>query len=1205
MLALREHQNRCAWMSMRMTSADRWLSLLLTAVTIFVLSGFMGASPARATVSWSARAVADPTHFSHNDESQCEEQERCDRYQIVVRNVGSEGSTGPIEVTDKLPPGITTTGKAGAGQIVEGEGWVCGEPEVAKSVVSCTSEEAIGPEAYAPVLRIPVMAPAEAMSGQLRNEVTVTGGGATGPVSINDEAEISSQAPPFELTGFTLDAIGADGAPSTNAGAHPYDVTAAFDLSNVFQPPGEGAIESQVQPLENLKEIVVELPAGFIGNPQATPTLCPEHDLIKGTVGSEEQLTACPATSRVGVVAFDGEGFIRTTGAQGLGTTSIYNMVPQDGYPAEFAFVFANKPIYMYASLVHTPAGYRIRIASANVPAAVGIVDAALTFFGNPAALDNAGGPPDAFLTNPASCSESPLTAKVEADSWENPERWVSLQATTYPQLSECNLLQFAPTLEMAPSSPAENGTSQADEPSGYSFDLRIPQTSLFEERATPQLRDATVTLPEGVSVSPAAADGLAGCKAVGQEGINIGSTEVGHVGQDLGNPQATELGAGHAGGNGSLYDDGLYHTARGHCPLASTIGTVEILTPVLPAALHGHVYLAQPRCGGAGQPECTQAAAEDGELFSLYIEAEGSGVIVKLPGVVAANASTGRLTATFLEDPQLPFSELKLHLNGGARAPLANPQSCGTFNTTSSLTPWSSATPATPSAPAFMVDWDGRGGKCPAGLPFAPGFSAGVTAPVAGAFSPFVLAFSRQDREQDLSAISVTLPSGLLAKIAGIPLCGEAQANQGACGPASLIGTVSVLAGPGEHPLGVSGGRVYLTTGYKGQPFGLSIVVPAVAGPFNLGDVVVRGAIHIDPSTAQVTVTTDPLPASRDGVPFRLRMVNTEINRSGFMFTPTNCTQQQIVATLDGAQGATAGVSSPFAVADCAVLPFRPSFAASTQAKTSKADGASLVVQVGQKPGEANIHKVDLQLPLILPARLTTLQKACTEAQFATNPAGCPEASVIGTATAITPVLGVPLAGPAYLVSHGGAAFPDVEFILQGDGVTIVLDGKTDIKKGITYSRFETVPDAPISSFETTLPEGPHSALTANASLCGHSLLMPTTIIGQNGAQVEQTTKIAVLGCGKVRPSVEIRRVIVKHNAVLVMLASTQRATVTVSGRGLRATRKTIGIGTHEVKALLTKLGKSELEHRRKTKVKVGIKNANGSSGKTKIIKL
>jgi hypothetical protein len=1112
-------------------------TLLLLPVLALVLLA-RGVTPAAATVGWSVQSVAAPTHFSPNDEAPCNNNSVCDQYQLVIRNVGDETSKGTVTVTDTLP--LPPVGAASPPEAEEPEfsqfgagGWECASEVVGgRPTVTCKSEREVAPEAYAQnqagvavFFRIPVLAPS-ATAGRLKNEVTVTGGGATTAGStIEETASISTKPPAFEVTDFGFEAINVSGGADTQAGAHPYDVTASFDLADVLRPLGEGQqYKEPVKPVENPRAAVVELPAGFLGDPQAIPT-CSEHDLTAAKEGK-----ACPLASRVGVATLDLEGKLYLTGAgEGQSESAIYNIAPEAGYPAEFAFSIAEKMIPVYASVVRASSGYRVRVAAPGIPAAVGPVGVSLTFFGNPAAVDKTGGRPVAFFTNPADCSAGPLTARIEVDSWENPGRWVSKESTTYPQITGCNLLQFNPSIELAPSSSAEGGTTQADEPSGYNGDLKVPQTSLFEERATPELKDATVTLPEGVSVSPAAADGLLGCRETGPEGIDISQGVSGH-----------EAGEGEAIGV-----DGLPHMTAGHCPAGSTLGTVEVFTPLLPtrcgsegqaackagespAPLQGQVYLAQPKCGGAGQPACTEASATNGELFGLYLEAEGSGVIVKLPGTVAANPATGQLTGTFKENPQLPFSELKLHFKSGPRAPLANPQSCGTFTTTSDLTPWSApVTPdATPSSPPFAIS------GCGSPIPFAPSFTAGTVNPAAGGFSPFTLTFSRHDREQDLSGLSVTLPTGLLGKIAGVPLCEEAQANAGTCGGESQIGTTSVLAGPGEHPLYVPGGRVYLTTGYKGAPFGLSIVVPAVAGPFNLGNVVVRAAIHIDPSTAAVTVVSDPLPQSKDGVPFRLRTVNVEINRAGgFTFNPTNCSAQQIVGTITAAQGASAAVSSPFAVTGCAGLPFKPSFTASTQAKTSKANGASLLVRVAQKPGEANIHKVNLQLPLALPSRLTTLQKACTEAQFNANPAGCPEGSNIGTATAVTPVLSVPLTGPAFLVSHGAAAFPDVEFVLQGQGVQIILDGKTDIKKGITYSRFETVPDAPITSFETILPEGPHSALAATKNLCALTktvtvrkhkrtvadpLLMPTTITGQNGAVIKQTTKIVVSGCAK-----------------------------------------------------------------------------------------
>ncbi len=1168
------------------------------------------ATPAMAAVAWSVRSIADPTHFSANDATECSNNGVCDKYQLVVRNVGDDTSNGPITVTDTLPlPPAGTAAAPGQAPVFAqfgAEGWKCTSEVVAgRPTVACTSEheQQVAPEAYTPneieqatSFTIPVHAPS-ATTGTLRNEVTVMGGGATtAGATVEETASVSTTPPAFEVTDFGFEAIEVGGGTDTQAALHPYDVTASFDLADVLRPPEEAKPQylHPVEPVEDARAAVVELPVGFIGDPQATPT-CSEAELA-----AEPEGRACPPGSRVGVATLDVEGKLFLTGA-GLGQSesAIYNLTPQTGYPAEFAFEIAEKMIPMYASVVHTGSGYRVRVATPGIPAAQGPVGASLTFFGNPAALNKnkTGGQPVAFFTNPANCSAGPLSARIEMDSWEDPGRWVSAESTTYPQIEDCDLLRFEPRLEMAPSPSSEGGTSQADEPSAYNVDLKVPQTSLFEEHATPELNDATVTLPEGVSVSPSAADGLAGCQGEGPEGINIGSGNLSPEGQDLNDPEATELGAGHAGGNGSPYDDGLYHTAPGHCPAASMIATAEVLTPLLASPLTGHVYLAQPKCGGSGQPACTEASATNGELYGIYLEVAGSGVIVKLKGKVEANPSTGRLTSTFSENPQLPFSELKLHFNGGpgGRAPLANPQSCGSFATTSVLTSWAGQEIAGTS-PSFDVDWDGNGGACPSSMPFAPGFSAGTTGTQGGAFSPFLLSFSRNDREQDLSGLSVTLPPGLLGKIAGIPLCGEAQANAGTCGPESQLGTASVLAGPGPDPLYVSGGRVYLTTGYGGGPFGLSIVVPAVAGPFNLGNVVVRAAIHINPETSQVTVTTDPLPQSRDGVPFRLRTVYTEINRPSFMFNPTNCAEQQITGTIAGAQKASAGVSSPFAATGCASLSFQPDFSASTTGKTSKALGAALKVRITSAGiGQANIAKVDVEIPKALPTQLKTLNKACTEAQFNGNPAGCPPASDIAQVTVRTPLLNSPLTGPAYLVSHGGAAFPDVEMVLQGEGVELVVDGKTQIKQGITYSHFETVPDAPFTSFEFNSPQGSLALFTANGDLCDQKLVMPTTMTGQNGALLTQSTPVEVEGCSGALSIVSSK---VKKRTLTLSVYAPGAGKVSASGKGVSR-----GSKTYSGREALTFTLKQKRVGKLKTKVKLTYTPSKGKK-QTKTIK-
>jgi hypothetical protein len=368
-----------------------------------------------------------------------------------------------------------------------------------------------------------------------------------------------------------------------------------------------------------------------------------------------------------------------------------------------------------------------------------------------------------------------------------------------------------------------------------------------------------------------------------------------------------------------------------------------------------------------------------------------------------------------------------------------------------------------------------------------------------------------------------------MLADLSGVPLCGEAQANAGTCGEASEIGTTSAVVGPGEDPFAITGGRVYLTGPYKGGSFGLSIVVPANAGPFHLGNVVVRASIAVSPQTAALTVTSNPLPQVVDSVPIRLRKVVVDVDRPGFIFNATNCSPQRLEATLSGLEGfnsttgSSVSVSSPYDAGGCAALKFEPKLAVSTQGRTSKADGASLTIKLTKadvpQGAQADVAKFKVDLPKQLPSRLTTLQKACTAAQFEANPAGCPAASVVGRMKVLTPILPVALEGPMYFVSHGGEAFPSLEIVLQGYGVKVILTGSTFISKaGITSSTFNAIPDAPFSSAEVTLPEGHYSALAANGTLCTSKLAMPTALVAQNGAEIHESTKIAVTGCAKTK---------------------------------------------------------------------------------------
>jgi streptogramin lyase len=869
----------------------------------------------------------------------------------------------------------------------------------------------------------------------------------------------------FGIQSFALGTSYQDGQPYTQAGGHPYELTAGFSFNTSTDRTGKpGSADA------NPEEIRTELPAGMIGNPDATPK-CAPYDVAHAD---------CSGATQVGLIV------LHTAGG-GSSEAPIYNVVPPAGLAAQFAARFNGFVTAHIDVKLRSGGDYGVTADALDVSAGEGLDGISVTLWGVPAESSHdkdrycpapgeineeypcsSGAPVVPFLTNATSCTGA-LTSTLRVASWQEPGLF--LDATSeMPGVTGCDRPPFTPTITVQPEA---RGTSEA---TGMDVDLHVPQNENPAGVAEAELKDAVVTLPEGVAVNPSSANGLAACA-----------------------PGQIELHGPEPAG----------------CPDASKIGTVEIDSPLVDHPLDGGIYLATPYENPFGS------------LIAVYIAVHDpvTGVVVKLAGHVEADPGTGRLTTRFDENPQLPFEDLRVHFFGGANASLVTPDSCGTFTTNTDLTPWTSpeGADAFPTG-SFQIEE----GCAPRG--FAPGFTAGMSSNQAGAFSPFSVTLSRSDGDQQLAGVSVTTPPGLLGLLKSVQLCGEPQAAQGTCGAGSLIGHTSVAAGVGPDPVWVQGGQVYLTGPYKGAPFGLSVVVPAVAGPFNLGTVVIRAAISVDPHTAQITVSSDPFPTILDGIPLKVRTVSITIDRAGFMFNPTSCEPLSVGGTVVSTQGAQAGVSSRFQAAGCQGLPFKPVFSVSTQAKTSKKNGASLTVKGLFPTGEANVHSVAVILPKQLPARLTTIQQACTEATFAANPASCPAGSDIGTATASTPILANPVTGPVYLVSHGGAAFPDVVAILQGEGVTVDLVGSIDIKKGITSSDFATVPDAPIGSFALTLPEGPHSGLAAvvpakaKGNMCGQTLTMPFTSTGQNGVVVKQTAKIAVVGCPKPKKKAKAR---------------------------------------------------------------------------------
>ena len=532
---------------------------------------------------------------------------------------------------------------------------------------------------------------------------------------------------------------------------------------------------------------------------------------------------------------------------------------------------------------------------------------------------------------------------------------------------------------------------------------------------------------------------------------------------------------------------------------------------------------------------------------LQLLVAAEGEGVFLKLIGTVHLNEQTGQLTTTFKGTPQdpgtpdAPLNEFVLNFSGGPQAALVTPTTCGVYAATADFTPWSTPVVEDALSESKFPITSGPGGSstinCTNPLPFAPTMTAGATTDQAGGYTDFSMLLSRGDGQQRIEKLQFKTPEGLLGMISKVALCQEPQAAQGTYSSASQIRHTVAEVGPGPYPFVIPQENappapIYLTGPYDGAPFGLSIAVSVVAGPFNLGTEVVRAKIEVDPHTSQLTISTTAFPKTVKGIPTDIREIDAVIDRPEFMFNPTDCNPTNFTGTATSFEGATAALSSHFQMGSCRSLTFKPDFKVSTSGKTSRANGASLTAKIiyptgnlgaNQASSQSNIASVKVDLPKQLPSRLTTLQHACPAKIFGANPASCPADSIVGHGKAITPLLPVPVEGPAYFVSHAGEEFPNLIVVLQGDNVTVDLVGDTFInnKTSITSSTFKEVPDVPIQTFELNLPQGKDSALAANTNLCNveAGLKMPTAFIGQNGAVLHQTTPISVTSCEKVKP--------------------------------------------------------------------------------------
>jgi hypothetical protein len=912
--------------------------------------------------------------------------------------------------------------------------------------------------------------------------------------------------------------------PATRAGSHPYALTSTimFDHTvTIEEEEFEENAEEEELPVEepavyahiygNPRRLELNLPAGLVVNPTATSVRCTEAQLETGSGAN----AGCPAASAVGLATLYLNGLGAKTKA------AVYDMAPPPGVPAELGLNVDGLGFVVHlVGGVRTGGDYGFTGEVAEISQAASIYGLGLTLWGDPSAASHdaqrggcaSSGPvkkeieEEAFelenrekgeatreyhfscpvketgmplLTLPGSCTGEPLETALSVDSWQEPgaldahgapdlsdSRWKTATASASP-VSGCEEVPFAPALTVQPSP----RSPKAESPTGMSLDLKIPREEGMHNLAPADLKSLLVTLPAGMAVSAPVAGGLGACTGTAEPGRPEGEIA-------------------------------LHSAEPASCPEAAKLGEAEASTPLLGEPLKGAVYLAQQ-------------GAFEGSLIALYVVLEGGGVDIKLAARAALDPSSGQIALTLEDAPQVPLQELHLSLFGGPRAPLQAPSACGTYTISAQLEPWSGTSPVRRDS-RFTID-----SGCE--HPFAPSFTAGSADSRAGGSSAFSVTISRQDREQRLARASVVAPPGLMAALKDVERCPDAQAAGGECPAASMLGEATLALGPGEAPYWIEGGRIYLTGPYEGAPFGLAIAIPALAGPFDLGTVVVRARVEVDSHTAQIVIASDPLPTILQGVPLDIRTINLTIDRTGFILNPTDCSRLSVTGTLYGGDGANAAVSSPFRAVDCGSLPFKPKLTASTRARTSRKRGASLRLKVALGAGGANLAKVRVILPERLPARLTTLQNACLAGTFDADPASCPGRSVVGTAKASTPLLAHPLTGRAYLIARPGSS-PDLVLVLSGEGITLYLDGNLEVKKRLVSATFNSIPDVPIGSLVATFPEGRHSIFAsslpawAKGCMCKRRLRMLTELVAQNGARRTQSTKIAVTGCHKKR---------------------------------------------------------------------------------------
>jgi hypothetical protein len=1101
---------------------------LLIGLTATAVAVFAAPAPASAAPMLGVNLRWGPTHLIPGETG---------LFIVQPRNLGDAPTESPLTVTMQLPPGVTRIAPAASDEPFqpEGAGWVCS----GTTLVTCTgyalinyrTEEAgFYNTGYGATLDVRVAVDPSA-SGTYPVSATVEGGGAPNVATDNSQVTISPEPAGFGMVpdGYAADLWSGEfpgGNPVRQAASHPFELRVDFEFNLKHGEDPDLYNKAMVTPNAwtspegHVRDVESTLARGIVGNPEATPKCTAAEFLGAGT---DQVATGCPADTQVGIMDLDlNDGIYRHgAGAFGPGAFSrvaVYNMVPPNGVPADFAFQAILVHGHIYPSL--DPAqGYAIKAVSPYISDLAPVRHAKFTMWGVPAdpahdhlryhTFDENPFPTQPFgahssapirplLTLPSECGVE-RHIDFRADSWADPGNFTpTLHSEPGMEVEGCDdpRIRFEPQVALQPTSRDAGG------PTGLQVDLKVPQRNdtvanaqeLYEQNgdvqaiATPPMKKAVVTMPEGMTISTSAAQGLGSCTPA-QLGLGT-------------NDPVT-------------------------CPQNSQYGTLTLHTPILPKdePMTGRIYVAK------------QNDNPFNNFLTLYlvIQDPERGLLVKIPGKVDLDPVTGQIKTTFDDLPQFPMSDMQLNLKGGVRAALVNPSTCGTKTITAEFTPWSD-----PNAPVtvndhYEVTQKPDGSPCVNSLsarPFKPELSAGMVSNSAGRFSPFVMRLQRTDDDQEFSQLGVTLPPGVLAKIAGISECSDAaiaaaaapgrtgteEANAPSCPASSQIGVTNVGSGVGQV-LTYIPGKVYLAGPYKGAPLSMVVITPILSGPYDLGVIAVRSAIEIDPETARTTVHTDPFPQIFKGIPVRIRDIQVNVNRAETMLNPTNCEPLAVAARVTGTGGdvnstaddTAADLSQRFQASNCADLPFRPKLSFRLRGGTHRGDYPQLTAVVKARPGDANIARTAVTLPHSEFLAQNHINTVCTRVQFAAKQ--CPAGSIYGHAKAISPLFDEPLEGPVYLRSSDNP-LPDLVASLDGQ-IQVNLVGRIDSINGGIRNTFEVIPDAPVTKFTLSMRAGKKSLLVNSTNLCKSQSRAAVKLVAQNGKRAN-SNPVVINSCPK-----------------------------------------------------------------------------------------